>query len=321
MIFEDLNANHIEPAARLALAEYWDECTAVPILPAGDYFQRLCELIGQLLEHKLGMVAIEDGEVVGFLTCYEPWQQHFGTTMGTFSPIHAHGVVKKERRRVYSRLYQAVAEKWVKQGILSHAIALYAHDREALASFFWNGFGLRCVDAIRGVDPIIGGDASGCVLRELTLEEAAERIVPLKNLLLEHLRKTPAFIPLYFTVDAEQMMEEYKERSSRYFVAELDVQTVAFIETTPAGENFACEDPSMMNICGAYMYPEFRGSGIYTKLLSYLINTLAKEGYTRCGVDFESFNPTASGFWLKYFIPYTHSVTRRIDERIYRPNL
>jgi hypothetical protein len=32
------------------------------------------------------------------------------------------------------------------------------------------------------------------------------------------------------------------------------------------------------------------------------------------GVDFESFNPTASDFWLKYFTEYTHSVVRRIDD-------
>jgi GNAT superfamily N-acetyltransferase len=203
---------------------------------------------------------------------------------------------------------------------LSHAFALYAHNREALDSFFWNGFGLRCVDAIRGVEPVISQPHPGYAFRELPIEEAVSRIVPLKNLLLEHLRSTPAFIPLYFAVDAEQMKEENQERQSRYFVADHDGRTIAFIEITASGENFACDDPSMMNICGAYMLPEYRGSGIYTKLLSYLIETLAKEGYTRCGVDFESFNPTASGFWMKYFTPYTYSVTRRIDERIYQPN-
>ena len=52
--------------------------------------------------------------------------------LGTYSPIHAHGAVKENKRRIYSRLYQAAAEKWVKQGILSHAIALYAHNNEAV---------------------------------------------------------------------------------------------------------------------------------------------------------------------------------------------
>lgn len=43
---------------------------------------------------------------------------------------------------------------------------------------------------------------------------------------------------------------------------------------------------------------------------------LKREGYTRLGVNFESFNPTARVFLLKYFNDYTHSVVRRIDERI-----
>ena len=32
------------------------------------------------------------------------------------------------------------------------------------------------------------------------------------------------------------------------------------------------------------------------------------------GVDYETFNATAHGYWTKYFTTYTHSVVRRIDE-------
>ena len=47
--------------------------------------------------------------------------------------------------------------------------------------------------------------------------------------------------------------------------------------------------------------PEHRGRGVYKNLLNYVINTLKTEGYTRLGVDFESINPSGSGFWLKFF--------------------
>ena len=46
----------------------------------------------------------------------------------------------------------------------------------------------------------------------------------------------------------------------------------------------------------------------------YVEAVLSREGYRRLGVDFESFNPTAQGFWLKHFTANTHSVVRRIDE-------
>ena len=41
--------------------------------------------------------------------------------------------------------------------------------------------------------------------------------------------------------------------------------------------------------------------------------------YVRLGVDCESMNPTALGFWSKYFDAYTHSVVRRIDENAIAP--
>jgi len=49
-----------------------------------------------------------------------------------------------------------------------------------------------------------------------------------------------------------------------------------------------------------------------------MMEVLKKDGVERLGVDFESFNPTAHAFWLKYFEAYTHSVVRRIDERAIR---
>lgn len=315
MTFENLNDNHIDSAARLALAEYFEEQSKVPVLPDGNFFDTICGSISEMIGHKLGIVAIENGNVVGFLTCYKPWDQHFGKTMGTFSPIHAHGAARLDRRRIYSLLYQAAAEKWVKQGILSHAVALYAHDEAAVTGFFRNGFGLRCIDAIRPVESIACDVLDGYTFCELQKEDIY-RLVPLKNGLIGHLRSTPSFIPLPYDFDEKQVREQNEKRRSRYFVANDNDSTVAFIEVMPSGENFACDDPGMMNICGAYMMPEYRGTGIYTKLLSYLMETLEREGYSRCGVDYESLNPTASGFWMKYFTEYTYSVTRRIDERI-----
>jgi len=315
ILIKTMNYNHIEDAARIAISEYHEERSAVPILPDREYFDIFCKLIGQLIEHKLGVAAIENGKTVGFLTCYKPWGGHFGNTLGTFSPVHAHGTVKENRRRIYSELYQAASEKWVKESVLSHCIALYTHNKEAVDSFYWNDFGLRCIDAIREVKAIENSQFPKGLYQELPKEEIAE-IAPLKNLLRKHLQSTPMFMPLFAEKDVQQVKEENERRNSRYFVAKIDGEVVGFVEIMRSGENFACEDTGMMNICGAYLLPQYRNRGIYSGLISYLMDTLKAEGYTRCGVDFESFNPTAKGFWTKYFTPYTYSVTRRIDERI-----
>jgi GNAT superfamily N-acetyltransferase len=63
-----------------------------------------------------------------------------------------------------------------------------------------------------------------------------------------------------------------------------------------------------------YCLPEHRGTGVGPKLLSLMIQLIKARGYTRFGTDYESFNPSGSGFWGKHFTPYTHSVVRRIDE-------
>ncbi|TCL62264.1 acetyltransferase (GNAT) family protein [Hydrogenispora ethanolica] len=178
---------------------------------------------------------------------------------------------------------------------------------------------MRCVDAIRAVVPIGCAEFPDYTFEELSIAEIAQ-IVPLKSLLIEHLQSAPLFVPFFAGRDITYVKEENERRKSRYFVARDNGKTIAFIEITASGENFVGDAPEMTNICGAYMLPEYRGSGVYTKLLAVLLEKIRSEGYTLCGVDFESFNPTARSFWLKHFTAYTYSMTRRIDERIYRAN-
>lgn len=313
MNINKFNSNHIEECAHLALNEYHRERSIVDILPSEDYFSLFCDMLTGLTKHDLGVVGIENNKVVGFLACYPPMDKLFGTSKGVFSPIHAHGTIEENRGYIYSKLYQAASKKWVHEGILSHCIALYSHDKETLDSFYWNNFGLRCVDAIRKVKPIPHN--SGCTYFELSDADLKD-IVDMENDLVSHLRQTPMFMARTPNHTFEGLLEEKNEEHCRFFGAKLDDKTVGFIKIGSSGENFACDDKSMTNICGAYLLPEYRGNGIYQGLLSYLMDVLINERYSLCGVDFESFNPTAKGFWLKDFTPYTYSVTRRIDERI-----
>ena len=103
---------------------------------------------------------------------------------------------------------------------------------------------------------------------------------------------------------------------ARYFAAKQNGELCAFVKIAVPGETFAAAGNTYRHIRGAYCMPEHRGRGLYQNLLNFTISVLKREGYTRLGVDFESFNPTARGFWLKYFSAYTNSVVRRIDERI-----
>ena len=152
MIFETFKECHVEDAAKLALKKYEKEASKVEPLPHYNDSQFLCRLIFDMCGHDFGIAAFEGSSLLGFLTCYAPINNYFGTSNGLFSPIHAHATVEDDSTKIYSYLYQEAAKIWVEEGLLSHAIALYTHDDDAIQSFFRNGFGLRCVDAIRAIE-------------------------------------------------------------------------------------------------------------------------------------------------------------------------
>ncbi len=313
MIITDFKQSHVKEAHALAWSNYHEEREYVEALPEIEWLPDLSMFAG----NGLGVAAIgDDGCLIGFLCCYEPWENAFDSkAIGTFSPIHSHGAIKEKRAEIYKRMYQYAAEKWVKQGITYHGVALYDHDSDALGAMFQYGFGLRCVDAIRNISPINISDSYkglGITLEELH-KDSVDEVRDLRKLLSEHLGKSPCFM---YSSDADfhEWLLRAEKRDSRLFIARDKNKVVAFVEIQDGGENFVTYVPDMKNICGAFCMPEYRGKYIFQGLLNYAMEVLKGEGVKRLGVDFESFNPTANAFWLKYFDAYTHSVVRRIDE-------
>ncbi len=326
----DFNRSHMELAIKIAKAEYDEERIKVPALPV---IEELPEL-EHFADNNLGVAAFDGNKMLGFLGAYHPQEDHFRTTntRGTFSPIHAHGVLPQRiiqmsgttnsynRARIYSLLYQEAARKWVKAGIRSHAIGLYAHDLEATKSFFYNGFGLRCIDAIRSLDDMIEPlDTYQDRKTEIEYMEVPREewtfLLEYQNALVTHLGDSPSFMK-YKLFEEQDFMKGQLE-TTRFFAAKENGRYIAYIKIDQNAENFVTEVSSMMNISGAYCETVYRGTGIYHNLLCCLMSVLRKDGYLHLGVDCESFNPTARGFWLKYFTEYTSSVVRRIDEKAF----
>jgi ribosomal protein S18 acetylase RimI-like enzyme len=316
MIFEKINNNHIEEMADIAIGEYLEECSNIPQLPKKDYKDSFCRMLSDMVHNNLGVVALDERKIVGFVTGYGPINNFFGNVKGIFSPIHGHGAIKENRAYIYSMIYQKAAENWVEQGIFNHAIALYAHDEIAITTFFQNGFGMRCVDAITSIndDKITYKSIPNVRIEEICIDEISH-LIELKNGLALHMNKSPIFNPTQL-FDIKKFKEQSITRKSRFFTANIQDKTIGYLEIKPSGETFIDDDSETIHICGAYIYPEYRGTGIYNSLIAYMIKKLKKEKYKRCGVDFESINPNANKFWLKYFTPYTYSLVRRIDERI-----
>ena len=98
------------------------------------------------------------------------------------------------------------------------------------------------------------------------------------------------------------------------FIAERDGRIAAYVEADTGGENYVSDAPGCMNVCGAYCLPAYRGTGAAQAALACAVETFRREGCPLLGVDCETINPAASGFWCKHFTPYTRSVVRRVDE-------
>ena len=308
----DFTADHIEAAVQLAKQNYEDERSFIPALPHVD---RLPDL-NPYAENGLGVAAFEGDTMIGFLCSVPPFKNAFRSTYatGVFSPMGANGAIGENRAKIYARLYQAAGEKWVRAGASSHAVCLYAHDREVQEQFFRYGFGLRCVDAIRRMEEIISPPCGGYYFSELAPKEILD-VLPLENMLDDSYIDSP-FLMFRAKESEAVFLKKYEHFQSIYFTAKYEGRIVAFVRAELDGENYICNTPGYLHVKGAYCLPEHRGNGLNQKLLSMLIQKLKTKGYTRLGVDFESLNPTAYGFWLKYFDAYTHSVVRRIDEKI-----
>ena len=305
----EFNKEHIERAKKIVLINYNEEKAIVTALPQVPE----CPDLEPFADNGLGVAMLNGDEMLGFLCCYKPRDNVFNSAArGIFSPVQAHGAVSRDRGTIYKRLYQAAAQKWVSCKITSHAIALYAHDSQALNAFFTYGFGMRCVDAVRALAEFEHKCCEGITFSEIAKTESS-MLREMRRLLAAHMGESPCF--MYSPPKAvESWIERAEKRDTREFIAMQGGSPVAFIEIGDDGEAFVTETGGMMNICGAFCLREHRGKGVAQGLLNYAISVLKAEGYESLGVDFESFNPTASGFWLKHFTAYTNSVVRRIDE-------
>ena len=306
----DFTKAHVEPAMKIAMQNYKEERRFVSALPPIDAVPDLAPFA----HNDLGVAAFDGEKMLGFLCSAGAWDNAWKISglRKVFSPLHGNGAVSENRAQIYAQMYEAVGEKWAKIGAASHAVCLYAHDKEAAKQFFRYGFGMRCVDAIRSMSDISFSSCNGYTFSEVSSDELL-KIYPL------YLKHTKGYIKSPFFLfrkpeSEEEFLKNAVQQKSIFFSAEIEGQTVAYIQSELDGETFLKDTDGYHHCTGLYCLPEHRGKGISSQLLELLIRKLKTEGYVRLGVDFESINPSGSGFWFKYFDAYSNSLVRRIDE-------
>lgn len=312
--YEPISEKHINAAADLILSAYKEEKMAVPFLPNeqefSSYFQKA---IGNLFNKGKGIAAICNNQLIGFLAGVEV-DEFWGKCKGIYSPLYGHGTIKKYRSSLYQELYKHAADLWVKNSCMNHAITFFAHDKETIDTWFWLGFGLRCVDAIREVTPINVSHPS-ISIRKVDLCDIPS-LADIERKLHLYFRNSPIFMPRMEEDPIQHLTEWLKKQNHHLWVAYYDGKPLGHMRIQPNAETFVSEHQNVMNITGAYVVDHERKSGIGAMLLEEIQQWLLQHGYPLCGVDFESINTTGSNFWTKHFTPYTYTMVRRIDERI-----
>ena len=312
--YEQLDEKYVNAAADLIMSAYIEERIAIPLLPdEKEYLNSFRELIKNLFNNGTGVVAVRDAELIGFIAGFEV-EELFGKCKGIYSPLYGHGGKKEYRSILYQELYKHVAEIWVRNACMTHALTFFAHDKETIDVWFWQGFGLRCVDAIREAKPIYANNLN-IIIRKANILD----IPALANIHRRHnmyYRNSPVFMPRIDEDPIQDLTEWLEKNNHHLWVAYQDGKPLGYMRIQPSAETFVSEHKDVMNITGAYVIETERKAGIGVMLLGAIQDWLIKNGYTLCGVDFESINTTGSSFWNKYFTPYTYSMVRRTDERI-----
>jgi GNAT superfamily N-acetyltransferase len=303
-------ASHLPEAAALFAGNFKRLRAQVDALPDGmEDAAQVAIRLEALAERS--WAAVERGTLVGYLGAFVI--DHFRDTerKGAFCPEWGHAALEADKPAIYRALYRAAAARWAALGCEVHAISLLAHDSAAREVWFWQGFGLAVVDAIRPITPLANAAPDGLAIRQAAPDDA-ERLTALDTAHWHHYPQPPIFMVPHNPRDAAGFSAFLSDPVNGVWLASDGGEPVGFMqfERRSNGAADIVSADTTIAITGAYVDPRCRGRGAGKALLDAALRAYAGRGFTRCAVDFESFNPEAAAFWTKYFTPVCLSVMR-----------
>ena len=140
----------ISQAADLFVHSYRQLRGAIPVLPAAmEDPQRVAGMLQDYFDPRSGLIALENGRLVGYLGWFLVNNFRRTPRKGAYVPEWGHACIQQDKADIYRRLYRAAGECWAAAGCQVHAITTLSHDRLAETAWYWHGFGLAVVDAVR----------------------------------------------------------------------------------------------------------------------------------------------------------------------------
>jgi ribosomal protein S18 acetylase RimI-like enzyme len=304
--------DYASEAATLFVQSYHKQRLATPILPGKmeDHAQ-VSALLESLFRDCPGVVALGDDRLLGYMGWLFVDGFRGADRKGAYVPEWGHACVPEGKAKIYRALYRAAAQQWAMAGCQVHAVTLLAHDHEAEKAWFWNGFGLTVVDAVRRMHPLGVPSTSPLQIRKATPQDA-HALAELDAEHWIHYTRSPMFMPSHTARDTAEHVAFLSHPKNSIWLA-LDGDTpIGFMRYDGYdfdGVAIVVSDDAV-SITGAYIRPAYRGRHLAVALLDAALRDYQARGLRFCAVNFESFNPEAAAFWMHYFEPVCLSVVR-----------
>jgi GNAT superfamily N-acetyltransferase len=307
-----ISRSTISEAAVLFASNYRDQLKATPELPGemaeSDFVEKK---LGSTFDASSSLVAVENGEVCGFLSWFLVDNFRGSGRKAAYMPEWGHACVESGKTKIYQALYRHAAVIWSSAGCVVHAITILAQDKTAEKTWFWNGFGLTVVDAIRPMQPLSIPYSTGVTIRPVTPQDVPA-LTKLDAEHCQHYSQSPIFMPKMTPRSEAENLAFIARPKNSVWVAEDGKKLAGFLRFE--GYDFdsvaIVESGAGILINGAYVLPEYRGRKIAVAILDAALRDYQSRGFIYCTVNFETFNPEASTFWVKYFDPVCLSVVR-----------
>lgn len=303
MEIHTFSSAHLAAAAELFVGNFRALRKRMPAVPRTlEDAELVARKIGGLLEKHPGVAAVEGGRLVGYLA-YMTLDNLRGTgRRAAYCPEWAHAVQTGYQTKVYRALYRVVGAEWAAQGCEVHAITLLAEDPDALQTWFWNGFGLLVVDAVRPMQPLDRQPQTRLTIRRAGPADAQA----LAALDVEHCcyyTQSPVFMVLRESQSEEEFRQFLMKPDNSIWLALDGERAVGFLRLDGYENDGADALTSLetVKINGAFIQPAYRGQGASSAMLEAALRHHAALGKSCCAVDFESFNPDAAAFWPRHF--------------------
>ncbi len=295
--------SHLDAAAELLADRHRRHRAAEPALdPAYMAVSATRPEIEALLagDRADGWVAIRDGGLVAYLIGVSKSEAIWGPNVW----VEAAGHAASDPSAIRS-LYAAAAERWLGDGRANHHALVPASDADLVDAWFGLDFGQQHLHAVMDAPPA----AFGVVPRsELTVRRATPAdvpaLVPLEQVLPEHLALSPVFSRLPPTPEAEviaELEEDLSNPAYHYLVAEHDGRVIGLalgasleISTGATGLNRPADAGYLAY---AAVLPDARGLGAGRALGEAVLAWSRDQGYRWIATDWRSTNLEADRAW------------------------